>query len=187
MSDVKGKSTSDGVGKLRERQKRFVEEYLVDLNGKQAAIRTGYSEATAEQQASRLLSYDKVKEAIQKAQNNRSERTQVTQDMVLKNLLENIEISMGKRATVITNIRKDSETGELVGDDIMQFVYEPTSANKALELLGKHLGMFSQKVEVSGDLHIEQRAELNLSGLSIDELEQLEKLLTKGNPEQDSD
>jgi len=59
MSDVKGKSTSDGVGKLRERQKRFVEEYLVDLNGKQAAIRTGYSEATAEQQASRLSSYDK--------------------------------------------------------------------------------------------------------------------------------
>jgi len=107
--------------------------------------------------------------------------------MVLKNLLENIEISMGKRATVITNIRKDSETGELVGDDIMQFVYEPSSVNKALELLGKHLGMFANKVEVSGDLHIEQRAELNLSGLSIDELEQLEKLLTKGNPEQDSD
>lgn len=47
--------------------------------------------------------------------------------------------------------------------------------------------MFSQKVEVSGDLHIEQRTELNLSGLDINELEQLEKLLEKGNLEQDSD
>ena len=54
-------------------------------------------------------------------------------------------------------------------------------------MLGKHLGMFSQKVEVSGDLHIEQRTELNLSGLDINELEQLEKLLEKGNLEQDSD
>ena len=71
--------------------------------------------------------------------------------------------------------------------DSPMFVFEPTSANKALELLGKHLGMFTQKMELSGDLHIEQRAELNLSGLSIDELEQLEKLLAKGNPEQDSD
>lgn len=43
MSDVKGKSTSDGVVKLRDKQKRFVEEYLVDLNGKQAAIRAGYT------------------------------------------------------------------------------------------------------------------------------------------------
>ena len=46
MSDVKGKSTSDGVGKLTDKQKQFVEEYLVDLNATQAAIRAGYSEQT---------------------------------------------------------------------------------------------------------------------------------------------
>lgn len=60
MSDVKGKSTSDGVEKLRERQKRFIEEYLVDLNATQAAIRAGYSEQTARQMGSENLSYKKL-------------------------------------------------------------------------------------------------------------------------------
>lgn len=147
--EVKSASKGAGESKLTDRQQRFVDEYLVDLNGKQAAIRTGYSEATAEQQASRLLSYVKVQEAIQKAQNKRSERTQITQDTILNRLLENIEISMGKRATIITNIRKNGDTGELVGDDVMQFVYEPASANKALELLGKHLGMFKDRLDVT--------------------------------------
>ena len=58
-------------------------------------------------------------------------------------------------------------------------MFEPTSANKALELLGKHLGMFKDKVELTGELNVEQKTELNLSGLSINELEQLEKLLEK--------
>ena len=104
---------------------------------------------------------------------------------MIRRLIENVDIASGKKAIVLTQTRK-SENGEIVGDDVAQFVYEPSSVNKALELLGKHLGMFAQKMELSGDLHIEQRAELNLSGLSIDELEQLEKLLAKGNPEQDS-
>ena len=186
MSDVKGKSTSDGVGKLRERQKRFIEEYLVDLNATQAAIRAGYSEKTAYSIGQENLNKPEIQKGIAAAQNKRSERTQIKQDDVIRMLLENIEIASGKKAVIKTEIRK-SEDGELVGDDIAQFVYESSSVNRSLELLGKHLGMFANKVEVSGDLHIEQRAELNLSGLSIDELEQLEKLLAKGNPEQDSD
>nr|DAR18306.1 MAG TPA: Terminase small subunit [Caudoviricetes sp.] len=186
MSDVKGKSTSDGVGKLTDKQKRFVEEYLVDLNATQAAIRAGYSEQTAYSIGQRLLKKVEVQEAIQQAQNKRSERTQITQDEVIRRLIENVDIASGKKTIVLTQTRK-SGNGEIVGDDVAQFVYEPSSVNKALELLGKHLGMFAQKMELSGDLHIEQRAELNLSGLSIDELEQLEKLLAKGNPEQDSD
>ena len=55
MSDVKGKSTSDGVGKLTDKQKQFVEEYLVDLNATQAAIRAGYSEQTGYSIGQRLL------------------------------------------------------------------------------------------------------------------------------------
>ena len=72
MSDVKGKSTSDGVGKLTDKQKRFVEEYLVDLNATQAAIRAGYSEQTAYSIGQRLLKKVEVQEAIQQAQNNRN-------------------------------------------------------------------------------------------------------------------
>lgn len=150
MSDVKGKSTSDGVGKLTDKQKRFVEEYLVDLNATQAAIRAGYSEQTAYSIGQRLLKKVEVQEAIQQAQNKRSERTQITQDEVIRRLLENSDIASGKKAIVLTQIRK-SEDGEIVGDDVAQFVYEPSSVNKALELLGKHLGMFANKVDVTTD------------------------------------
>ncbi|WP_258248061.1 terminase small subunit [Aggregatibacter actinomycetemcomitans] len=181
------KSTSGrGESKLRDKQKRFIQEYLIDLNATQAAIRAGYSEKTAYSIGQENLNKPEIQRVIAEAQNKRSERTQIKQDDVIRMLLENIEIASGKKAVIKTEIRK-SEDGELVGDDIAQFVYESSSVNRSLELLGKHLGMFSEKVEVSGDLHIEQRTELNLSGLDINELEQLEKLLEKGNPEQDSD
>ena len=150
MSDVKGKSTSDGVEKLRERQKRFVEEYLVDLNATQAAIRAGYSEKTAMEQGYQLLQKTSVQKAIEEAQNKRLERIQISQDEVIRRLLENADIASGKKAIVLTQIRK-SEDGEIVGDDVAQFVYEPSSVNKALELLGKHLGMFANKVDVTTD------------------------------------
>lgn len=68
---------------LNEKQIRFCDEYLVDLNGKQAAIRCGYSEKTAEVQASRLLSNAKVSEYIAMRMDERSKRTEITQDMVL--------------------------------------------------------------------------------------------------------
>ncbi|PHO20812.1 terminase [Aggregatibacter actinomycetemcomitans] len=181
------KSTSGrGESKLRDKQKRFIQEYLIDLNATQAAIRAGYSQKTAYSIGQENLNKPEIQRGIAEAQNKRSERTQIKQDDVIRMLLENIEIASGKKAVIKTEIRK-SEDGELVGDDIAQFVYESSSVNRSLELLGKHLGMFSEKVEVSGDLHIEQRTELNLSGLDINELEQLEKLLEKGNPEQDSD
>lgn len=181
------KSTSGrGESKLTNKQKRFIQEYLIDLNATQAAIRAGYSEKTAYSIGQENLNKPEIQRGIAEAQNKRSERTQIKQDDVIRMLLENIEIASGKKAVIKTEIRK-SEDGELVGDDIAQFVYESSSVNRSLELLGKHLGMFSEKVEVSGDLHIEQRTELNLSGLDINELEQLEKLLEKGNSEQDSD
>lgn len=182
------KSTSErDESKLRDKQKRFIEEYLIDLNATKAAIRAGYSKDTAKEIGYENLTKPHIQEAIAKAQNKRSERTQLTQDEVIADLRELRDICMGRKSVVLTDIVKNAQEGSVNAVDSPVFVFEPTSANKALELLGKHLGMFSQKVEVSGDLHIEQRAELNLSGLSIDELEQLEKLLAKGNPEQDSD
>ncbi|MAO52137.1 MAG: terminase small subunit [Pusillimonas sp.] len=69
---------------LNPKQARFVEEYLVDLNGTRAAIRAGYSEKTADQQASRLLTNVKVARAIAEAQQKLSERTHITQEMVLQ-------------------------------------------------------------------------------------------------------
>ena len=149
MSDVKGKSTS-GRG-LNEKQKRFVEEYLIDLNATQAAIRAGYSKNRASELGYQLLQKTTVQNAIQEAQSNRSERVRITQEEVILRLLENADIASGKKATTIT-IPSKNENGEVIGNDVAHFVYEPSAVNKALELLGKHLGMFTQKMEVSGSV-----------------------------------
>ena len=148
MSDVKEKSTSNGVVKLTDKQKRFIEEYLIDLNATQAAIRAGYSERTAYSIGEENLRKPEIKRAIEDAQLKRSSRVQITQDDVIRMLIENIEKSSGTKQVVITQTRK-SEDGEFVGDDVAQFVYEPSSVNKALELLGKHLGMFKDKLDVT--------------------------------------
>lgn len=73
---------------LTARQARFVEEYLVDLNASQAAIRAGYSHRTADQQGYQLLQRPDVSAAISQAQASRSLRTQVTADTVLQQLDE---------------------------------------------------------------------------------------------------
>lgn len=81
------KNTSAGPGaSLNAKQARFVEEYLIDLNATQAAIRAGYSEKTAKSQGQRLLTNVDVAAAISKAQEKRSVRTGITQDRVLAEL-----------------------------------------------------------------------------------------------------
>jgi phage terminase small subunit len=73
---------------LTPKQRRFVDEYLLDLNATQAAIRTGYSKKTADQQASRLLTNVKVREELAERMTSREERTKVDADYVLKRLVE---------------------------------------------------------------------------------------------------
>lgn len=143
------KSTSKGVGKskLTDKQQRFVEEYLIDLNATQAAIRAGYAEKTANREGSRLLSNVDIQEAIQEAQNKRAERVNVTQDDVLRGLLEIIAMSTGKQKITETELSKVD--GSIVPMDVEKVCFEPHAANKALELLGKHLGMFKDKVDVT--------------------------------------
>lgn len=71
---------------IKARQEEFCRQYLIDLNGKQAAIRAGYSARTAEFQASRLLSNVKVQEYLQKLQAEARKRTDITRDEVLNEL-----------------------------------------------------------------------------------------------------
>jgi phage terminase small subunit len=124
---------------ITPKQRRFVEEYLIDLNATQAAIRAGYSPKTAEVQGSRLLSNAKVQAAVSEGQNNRAARTQIDADWVLKRLVENVDRAMQVVAV------KDSE-----GASTGEFKYEGNVANQALGLIGKHLGMFTDKVELGG-------------------------------------
>lgn len=71
---------------LTPKQERFVEEYLVDLNGTQAAIRAGYSPKTANEQASVMLAKPSIQEAVQAQRAKVSERTEIKQDSVVKEL-----------------------------------------------------------------------------------------------------
>ena len=71
---------------LTKKQQAFIQEYLIDFNGTQAAIRAGYSEKTANPQAARLLAKASVSEAIERAIDARNHRTQVTADRVVKEL-----------------------------------------------------------------------------------------------------
>ncbi|MDG6310887.1 terminase small subunit, partial [Glaesserella parasuis] len=77
-------------------------------------------------------------------------RVNVTQDDVLKGLLEIISMSTGKQKITETELSKVD--GSIVPMDVEKVCFEPHAANKALELLGKHLGMFKDKVEVSADV-----------------------------------
>lgn len=109
---------------LNAKQNRFVEEYPVDLNATQAAIRAGYSKKTAYSIGQRLLKDVEIQEAIQKAMKDRSERTGITQDKVVEEL--------GKVAFAEAHDYTDADLK--YGNKL-----------KALELLGKHLGMFEKR------------------------------------------
>lgn len=125
--------------RLTPKQKQFCEEYIVDLNATQAAIRAGYSKRTANEQGSQNLAKLSIQETIQELMAQRSKRTEITADYVLTNLKEVAERCM-QRIPVLDSGGK--ETGK--------FRFEHTGANKALELLGRHLGMFTDKVEHKG-------------------------------------
>jgi len=119
---------------LTPKQARFAQEYLIDLNGTQAAIRAGYSARTAGEQASRLLGNVRVQNAITKAQQDRSERTRISQDWVLANLRSIVERYLGA-VPVMTKINGEwVESGE--------WKFDSAGANRALEMIAKHLGMF---------------------------------------------
>lgn len=130
------------------RQKQFVEEYVIDLNAKQAAIRAGYSERTAESQGSRLLSNVKVSAAIQKAVEERSERTQIDADYVLRQAAKLHERCM-QEVEPLTD-RK----GDQIKDDEGRPIYEfdANGAARSLELIGKHVDVmaFKERTEWTG-------------------------------------
>ena len=109
------------MAKLTPKQQRFVDEYLIDLNATQAAIRAGYSPKTAEQQGFQLLKKTSVSEAIEQAQKERQKRTLVTQDDVIRGLLTEAEWQ-GEGSSHSARV-------------------------SAWAHLGKHLNMFTDKID----------------------------------------
>lgn len=122
---------------MTEKQRRFVQEYLIDLNATQSAIRAGYSPKRAAEIGHQLLQKTTVLNAIKEEQEKREKRVGISQDYVLNNLVEVIERSM-QRAPVCDSRGNHVEDEE--GRNIWQF--DGKNANKGLELLGRHLGLF---------------------------------------------
>ena len=115
-----------GHAPLTAKQKRFCEEYLVDLNATQAALRAGYSAKTSYSIGEENLRKPEIREYLRALMERRSEETGITADDVIREL----------------NTVAMTET-EIRGSDKM----------KALELLGRHLGMFSEKPETAAAVY----------------------------------
>ncbi len=143
--------------KLNDKQKRFAAEYIRDLNMTQAAIRAGYSDKTAYAIGSKLLKKVEIKELIKKKMDERARRTEITADMVVQELakhafcnpkafyndngkLKDVKDIPDEAVVALSSIDVGEES------DIGQTTKIRLSDKlKALELLGKHLGIFDEK------------------------------------------
>ena len=153
--------------KLTDKQRRFVDEYLIDLNATQAAIRAGYSVKTANEQGSQNLAKLSIQQAIAERMAERSRRTGVNQDRVV---LELAKIAFVKMTDIVDsegNIKKDAAEDDLACIESVKYKHSDTDTGyseerevkiasklKALELLGKHLGMWNDKVDLNVALPI---------------------------------
>lgn len=116
---------------LNEKQKQFCNEYLIDFNGTQAAIRAGYSEKTANRIASRLLSNVDIQVYLKELIENRNERTKITQDEVIRDIIEVKNRCMQKVPVFLLDEN---------GNNLWKF--DAQGANKALDMLARHTGLY---------------------------------------------
>lgn len=153
---------------MTKKQKRFVEEYLIDLNATQAAIRAGYSPDSARDIGCENLTKPNIKAAIDKAEAERSRRTGINQDRVLREIaklafVNPVDVIDMDTATIHGEANRDdtaciasvkvktipTEDGEITEREVKTY-----NKLNALELLGKHLGMFTDKLKMEGTVPV---------------------------------
>jgi phage terminase small subunit len=145
--------------RLTPRQERFVREYIRDLNGSRAAIAAGYSKNGAKVTASRLLTNVNVSSEIAKLTQKACEKLEISADYVLRNIRDTIERC--SQAEPVLD-REGKPTGE--------YKFDSCAVLKGCELLGKHLKLFTDKVEFV-------EAEVDLSRLTDDQLHEIERII----------
>ena len=141
---------------LTDKQRRFVEEYLIDFNATQACIRAGYSAKTADRIGPELLGKTCVALAIREGMSKIGERTKVNQDYVKSILVRQYEINAK------TYPKLDFEGNPIIGADgkpVMRQV-DATAANKAADMLAKHVGFYEadNKNKLEGGLAVVWKA-----------------------------
>ena len=139
------------MSKLTKRQQRFVDEYLIDLNATQAAIRAGYAPGSARQIAYHLLARDNIKKAVSMAMSKQQARTKLTADEVIEDLRELRDICMGRKPLKVMTIVKNAREGTAEPVEVEGMMFEPASANRALELLGKHMKLFTDRMDMTSN------------------------------------
>lgn len=158
---------------MNSKQKAFASEYVIDYNATQAAIRAGYSERSAYSQAHELLKKHEIQEAIRELEAASSMRTAVTKDMVIRELARVAFVDPRKlfedngTPKDITMLDDDTAAALASVDIFEEFDYNGEGNReligytkkykwadklRALEMLGKHLGMFTDKVHVEGSV-----------------------------------
>ena len=154
------------MAKMTAKQQRFCDEYLIDLNATQAAIRAGYSKKTAKQIGQENLTKLDIKEYIEKRMAEKEKALIADQDEVLKYLSSVMRREM-KESVVVTLQNKtekwvkDEDTGKLKKQTIteespavVEIPARLSDANKAAELLGKAYGLYTDKVEAEVDMDL---------------------------------
>ena len=153
---------------MTPKQARFVSEYLIDLNATAAAKRAGYSEKTAEKIGHQLLEKTRVAAAIVAAMNKREVRTEITADRVIKELADIAFLRSDEVFTIDgghVTVKNTAEMSDAARRALISASQTVTAAGgmitvklcdkiKALELLGKHLGMFTDKIKLEGELTV---------------------------------
>ena len=148
---------------MTEKQKRFCDEYLIDLNATQAAIRAGYSPNGINKRVSRMMANDGIQEYIKKRLAEKEDALIAKQDEVLQTLTRVLRRQEMDTVVVTCKERRSGydENGKkvIVEKEVPQLVQVPTRVsdlNKAAELLGKRYGLYTAKVDLDADaeLHI---------------------------------
>ncbi len=130
---------------LTEKQKRFCEEYLVDLNATKAYIRAGYSEKGARVSASQLLANPNVSEYVYQLREKQKAKTGVTTEYLINSFKEIADRCMQKVPVMVWELDEEGNRVKVQatddeGNGIWEF--DGATANRSLELLGKHVGFF---------------------------------------------
>lgn len=151
---------------MTAKQKRFCDEYLIDLNATQAAIRAGYSKRTARQIGKENLTKLDIKEYIEKRMEEKEKALIADQNEVLE-YLSSVMRREKKESVVITLQNKtekwvkDEDTGKLKKQTIteenpavVEIPARLSDANKAAELLGRAYGLYTEKIEQQVDMDL---------------------------------
>ena len=158
---------------LTPKQQRFVDEYLVDLNATQAAIRAGYSRNSARQMGAENLTKPVIAAAVAEAKRDRSLATKIDAEWVLKQAVE-----LHRRCMQEIKPVRNPKTGKQLCDDEGNavFKFNAAAANRALELVGKHvnIGAFKEHVEVSGGLNLVERLQRGRERARMERVEDAE-------------